>query len=93
LIFSKESFLNVYFCNFYLKINKVIFFLFLQTILIGEAHIMNGKTTSWVVTGVGAAVTAAGLMTGGMLGAGITGFGLAHVVLGVLDMFRPTVQR
>ncbi|AEF18043.1 hypothetical protein V6B95_13715 [Thermoanaerobacterium saccharolyticum] len=54
---------------------------------------MNGRTTSWVVTGVGAAVTAAGLMTGGMLGAGITGFGLAHVVLGVLDMFRPTVQR
>jgi hypothetical protein len=32
-------------------------------------------------------------MIGGMIGAGITGFGLAHVVLGVLDMFRPTVQR
>lgn len=72
---------------------SIIFFLFLQTILIGEAHSVNGRTTSWVVTGVGAAVTAAGLMTGGMLGAGITGFGLAHVVLGVLDMFRPTVQR
>jgi len=54
---------------------------------------MNGKTTSWVVTGVGAVVTDAGYMTGGMLGACITGFGLAHVVLGILDMFRPTVQK
>ncbi|WP_422448197.1 hypothetical protein [Thermoanaerobacterium sp. DL9XJH110] len=54
---------------------------------------MNGKTTSWVVTGVGAAVTAVGLITGGTVGAGITGFGLAHVVLGILDMFRPKVRQ
>ncbi|WP_162991149.1 hypothetical protein [Biomaibacter acetigenes] len=54
---------------------------------------MNGKTTSWVVTGVGAAVTALGLATGGTIGAVITGFGLAHVVLGTLDMFRPSVRK
>jgi len=60
--------------------------------IIKEAILMNGKTTSWIVTGVGAVVTAVGYMTGGMIGAGITGFGLAHVVLGVLDMFRPSVR-
>ncbi|WP_169736185.1 hypothetical protein [Caldanaerobius polysaccharolyticus] len=54
---------------------------------------MNGKTTSWVVAGIGAVVTAIGYMTGGTIGAGITGFGLAHVVLGTLDMFRPSVQK
>jgi hypothetical protein len=51
------------------------------------------NTTSWVVTGVGAAVTGAGALVGGSIGAGIAGFGLAHVVLGVLDNFRPTVRR
>ena len=45
---------------------------------------MNGKTTSWIVTGVGAVVTGIGYVTGGMIGAGIMGFGPAHVVLGVL---------
>lgn len=53
---------------------------------------MNGKTTSWIVTGVGAVVTGIGYVTGGMIGAGIMGFGLAHVVLGVLDMLRPSVR-
>jgi len=53
---------------------------------------MNGKTTSWIVTGVGAGVTALGLTIGGTFGAGVTGFGLAHVFLGILDMFRPTVK-
>jgi hypothetical protein len=57
-----------------------------------EECLMNGKTTSWIVTGVGAVVTVVGYMTGGRIGAGITGFGLAHVVLGILDMFRPTVR-
>ncbi|MGI5857774.1 MAG: hypothetical protein ACOX8P_00385 [Tepidanaerobacteraceae bacterium] len=52
---------------------------------------MNGNTTSWIVIGVGAIVTAAGYMVSGNIGAGIMGFGLAHVVLGILDMFRPTV--
>jgi hypothetical protein len=51
------------------------------------------NTTSWIVTGVGAAVTGAGALVGGSFGAGVAGFGLAHVVLGVLDNFRPTVRR
>lgn len=54
---------------------------------------MQKNTTSWVVTGVGAAVTGVGALVGGSLGAGIAGFGLAHVVLGVLDNFRPTLRR
>jgi hypothetical protein len=31
-------------------------------------------------------------MIGGKLGAGVTGFGLAHVFLGLLNMFRPVVS-
>jgi len=50
------------------------------------------NTTSLAVTGVGAAVTGIGAIVGGPVGAGIAGFGLAHVVLGVLDNFRPTVR-
>jgi len=53
---------------------------------------MHRNTTSWVVTGVGTAVTGIGALVGGRLGAGIAGFGLAHVVLGVLDNFRPTLR-
>jgi len=51
------------------------------------------NTTSWVVACVGAVVAGVGTMVGGNLGAGITGFGLAHIVLGILDMFRPTVRQ
>ncbi|MDD2401954.1 MAG: hypothetical protein PHI90_00455 [Clostridia bacterium] len=53
---------------------------------------MKTHTTSWIVTGVGAAVTGIGSLIRGPLGAGITGFGLAHVVLGTLDMFRPSTR-
>ena len=28
----------------------------------------------------------------GKLGAGLTGFGLAHIALGLLDMARPTIR-
>lgn len=49
-------------------------------------------TTSLTVAGVGAAVTGVGRLIGGPLGAGITGFGLAHVALGLLDMARPSVR-
>jgi hypothetical protein len=45
-------------------------------------------TTSLVLTGLGATVTGLGALVGGRMGAGLTGFGLAHVVLGTLDMFR-----
>lgn len=55
---------------------------------------MEPKTTSWVVVGVGAVVSIIGqMMRPSELGAGILGFGLAHVVLGVLDMMRPTVRQ
>ena len=52
------------------------------------------KTTSWVVVGLGAVVSLIGQMSRpGELGAGILGFGLAHIVLGLLDMLRPTVRQ
>lgn len=51
------------------------------------------KATSWVITGLGATVTGIGAYVGGPVGAGITGFGLAHIVLGTLDMFRPSNRR
>ncbi|MDQ7793076.1 MAG: hypothetical protein RDU89_01490 [bacterium] len=55
---------------------------------------MKATTTSLVVTGLGIAVTAVGAaLVRGNLGAGVTGFGAAHVVLGVLDMFRPSVRK
>lgn len=51
-----------------------------------------GTTTSWTVAGLGLAVTGVGKVVGGPIGAGIMGFGLAHVLLGMLDMARPTVR-
>lgn len=54
---------------------------------------MKGTTTSWTILGVGAGVAILGKMVGGTLGAGVTGFGLAHMALGVLDQFRPSVRR
>ena len=59
---------------------------------------MKATTTSWTVTGLGAAVSSLGLgvlsrRKLGRLGAGILGFGLAHVALGFLDMLRPAVRR
>lgn len=46
------------------------------------------NTTSMAVTGVGTLVTGAGALLRGRVGAGVVGFGLAHVVLGILDNFR-----
>ncbi|KUK41076.1 MAG: Uncharacterized protein XD69_0871 [Clostridia bacterium 62_21] len=55
---------------------------------------MKPTTTSWVVTGLGAAVTALGATAlSGPLAAGAVGFGAAHVVLGLLDMARPTIKK
>jgi hypothetical protein len=52
------------------------------------------KTTSWVVAGIGIAVTALGYsLLPSLWGAGILGFGAAHVVLGLLDTQRPTVRK
>jgi len=46
--------------------------------------------TDWVITGLGAVATTAGALTmrnrtRAKLGSGILGFGLAHIILGVLD--------
>lgn len=55
---------------------------------------MKATTTSWVVSGLGAAVSGVGAMTlKKKWGAGILGFGLAHIALGLLDLLRPTVRR
>ncbi len=52
------------------------------------------KTTSYVVAGVGLAVTALGWsLLPSLWGAGILGFGAAHVVLGLLDTLRPSVRK
>ncbi|MGI6588278.1 MAG: hypothetical protein ACOX2N_05810 [Peptococcia bacterium] len=54
---------------------------------------MKKNRTSWFVTGLGAAVTGIGSKIRGPLGAGIKGFGIAHIILGTLDMFRPSRRR
>jgi hypothetical protein len=51
------------------------------------------STTSWAVAGLGAAVSGLGaLAVKKRWGLGIIGFGLAHVVLGLLDLARPTIR-
>ncbi len=57
-----------------------------------EDIIQKGNTTSWGVAGLGLVVTGLGRAVGGTLGAGLMGFGLAHVVLGLADMFRPEIR-
>lgn len=50
-------------------------------------------TTSWTVSGLGLLVSTLGMkMLRNKIGAGILGFGLAHIILGQLDRFRPTVK-
>ena len=41
---------------------------------------------------IGAFVTGIGRLVGGRIGDGITGFGLAHIVLGAIDMLRPSTR-
>lgn len=54
---------------------------------------MKATTTSLAVTGTGAAVSGIGaFFLKNKWGAAILGFGLAHVVLGLLDMTRPSVH-
>ncbi|MHB1126750.1 MAG: hypothetical protein ACYC2T_07285 [Bacillota bacterium] len=51
---------------------------------------MRNSTTGLAVIGVGAAVALMGAtLLRGNARAGVAGFGLAHVVLGGLDMLRP----
>ncbi len=49
-------------------------------------------TTSWIVVGLGVVVSLVGWLIDGKLGSGVLGFGLAHIVLGLLDTLRPTVR-
>lgn len=52
------------------------------------------KKTSWTVLGLGTVVTGLGSwLLRGSLRSGVMGFGVAHIVLGALDMLRPTVRR
>jgi len=51
------------------------------------------KTTSYSVAGLGVAVSALGWsLLPSLWGAGILGFGAAHVILGLLDTQRPTIK-
>ncbi|MDI3546750.1 MAG: hypothetical protein PWR10_402 [Halanaerobiales bacterium] len=51
------------------------------------------KTTSWTVAAIGVAVAALGWsLLPSLWGAGILGFGIAHIILGLLDTQRPTVK-
>jgi hypothetical protein len=51
-------------------------------------------TVSWIVTIVGIVVSLIGYyVTPNAWGYGILGFGLAHIVLGILDMFRNPDRR
>jgi hypothetical protein len=46
-------------------------------------------TTSWIVAGIGIIVSLIGYyLIPNAWGYGILGFGLAHIVLGILNMFR-----
>ncbi|WP_138493913.1 hypothetical protein [Paenibacillus pinistramenti] len=50
---------------------------------------VNIVTTSWIVAGLGIIVSLIGYyLTPSAWGYGILGFGLAHIVLGILNMFR-----
>lgn len=58
-----------------------------------EDLMQKGNKTGMAVAGMGLVITGLGRMIGGTVGAGITGFGLAHVVLGVTDMFKPLLRK
>ena len=62
------------------------------TLYLGGEH-MSPTSTSWVVIGLGIIVSAIGyFLLPGQFAAGILGFGLAHIVLGLLDLARPAVK-
>lgn len=49
---------------------------------------MQRNTTSYIVAGLGVIITLIGWYVGDLWGAGIMGFGIASIVLGILDMLR-----
>ncbi|MEW6541117.1 MAG: hypothetical protein AB1402_05840 [Bacillota bacterium] len=57
------------------------------------AESIRGSLTSWIVIGLGVIVAAVGwLFVAGIWGAGLVGFGLASIVLGIIDLFRSTAK-
>ena len=55
---------------------------------------MESKTTGWIVVGVGAVVSIIGqLMRPSEFGAGVLRIWPCHIILGILDMMRPTVRQ
>ncbi len=55
---------------------------------------MKATSTSLIVAGVGTFVSSLGASRlKQKWGAGVLGFGLAHVVLGLLDLTRPTIRQ
>jgi hypothetical protein len=58
-----------------------------------EGILKKDNRTGMAVAGMGLVITGLGRMVGGTVGAGITGFGLAHVALGVTDMFKPLLRK
>lgn len=54
---------------------------------------LKASATSWAVTGLGTAVSFLGALAfKKSWKPGIIGFGLAHIVLGLLDLSRPTIR-
>lgn len=54
-----------------------------------KSEVLHTVTTSWIVTGLGVIVSLIGYyLTPNAWGYGILGFGLAHILLGILNMFR-----
>lgn len=55
-------------------------------------HHLREKPTGLVVAGLGILLTGIGRMVGGKMGDNLSGFGIAHVMLGVLDTLRDKQQ-
>lgn len=58
-----------------------------------EDIVQKGNKTGMAVAGMGLFVTGLGRAVGGTVGAGITGFGLAQVVMGLSHMFKPLLRQ
>lgn len=57
-----------------------------------EEIMQKGNKTGLAMAGAGLFIAGVGRVVGGTMGAGITGFGLAHVAMGMMDMFKPLVK-
>lgn len=57
-----------------------------------ESIMQKQNKTGLAIAGAGLVITGVGKMVGGTMGAGIMGFGLANVALGLADMFKPMLR-